>query len=66
MDAALARGDGDVVVLVAHAHSLRILTARRLGLPPAEGRLFPLATVTVSRLSTERGDPVIAERNVRA
>ncbi|MET9736018.1 histidine phosphatase family protein [Streptomyces sp. NPDC006458] len=59
---ALARGDGDVV-LIAHAHLLRVLTARRLGLSPAEGRLFQLATGTVSRLSTEHGRPVIAEWN---
>ncbi|KUN03322.1 phosphoglycerate mutase [Streptomyces yokosukanensis] len=64
VDAALAEHDGDVV-LVAHAHFLRVLTARRLGLPPAEGRLFQLATATVSRLSTEHGRPVIAEWNRR-
>ncbi|MEU3829838.1 histidine phosphatase family protein [Streptomyces sp. SID486] len=62
--AALDEDAGDVV-LVAHAHFLRVLTARRLGLPPAEGRLFQLATGTVSRLSTEHGRPVIAEWNVR-
>ncbi|MFD4228239.1 histidine phosphatase family protein [Streptomyces sp. NPDC058545] len=57
---ALDSGD---VVLVAHAHFLRVLTARRLGLPAADGRLFQLATGTVSRLSTEHGRPVIAEWN---
>ncbi|MEU6914116.1 histidine phosphatase family protein [Streptomyces olindensis] len=57
--------DGDVV-LVAHGHFLRVLTARRLGLPPAEGRLFRLETGTVCRLSTEHGRPVIAEWNTRA
>ncbi|OQR62585.1 histidine phosphatase family protein [Streptomyces maremycinicus] len=65
VDSALAGDDGDVV-LVAHAHFLRVLTARRLGLPPAEGRLFQLATGTLSRLSTEHGRPVIAEWNTRA
>ncbi|GGT05870.1 histidine phosphatase family protein [Streptomyces chromofuscus] len=59
-----ALADGDVV-LVAHGHFLRVLTARRLGLPPADGRLFQLATGTVSRLSTEHGRPVVAEWNVR-
>jgi len=63
VDAALPEGD---VVLVAHAHFLRVLTARRLGLAPAEGRLFQLATGTVSRLSTEHDRPVIAEWNTRA
>ncbi|MDQ0765290.1 histidine phosphatase family protein [Streptomyces canus] len=62
VDAALPDGD---VVLVAHAHFLRVLTARRLGLGPAEGRLFQLATGTVSRLSTEHDRPVIAEWNTR-
>ncbi|MFG3121028.1 histidine phosphatase family protein [Streptomyces sp. NPDC048201] len=55
--------DGRDVLLVAHGHVLRVLTARRLGLPPSEGRLFQLATGTVSRLSTEHGRPVIAEWN---
>lgn len=60
---ALDAGD---VVLVAHAHFLRVLTARRLGLPAREGRLFQLATGTLSRLSTEHGRPVVAEWNTRA
>ncbi|MEV3913727.1 histidine phosphatase family protein [Streptomyces canus] len=63
VDAALPEGD---VVLVAHAHFLRVLTARRLGLAPAGGRLFQLATGTVSRLSTEHERPVLAEWNTRA
>ncbi|MFJ2000176.1 histidine phosphatase family protein [Streptomyces chartreusis] len=62
---AAALPDGDVV-LVAHGHSLRVVTARRLGLAPADGRLFQLATGTVSRLSTEHGRPVIAEWNTRS
>jgi probable phosphoglycerate mutase len=53
------------VILVAHAHFLRVLTARRLGLTAADGRLFQLATGTVSRLSTEHDRPVIAEWNTR-
>ncbi|WP_461077119.1 histidine phosphatase family protein [Streptomyces deserti] len=61
---AAALPDGDVL-LVAHSHFLRVLTARRLGLPPAGGRLFRLETATLSRLSTEHGRPVIAEWNTR-
>jgi broad specificity phosphatase PhoE len=57
--------EGDVL-LVAHGHFLRVLTARRLGLPPSDGRLFRLETGTLSRLSTEHGGPVIAEWNTRA
>jgi len=59
-----ALADGDVI-LVAHAHFLRVLTARRLGLPPSEGRLFQLATATVSRLTLEHGWPAVAEWNAR-
>ncbi|MFI6460903.1 histidine phosphatase family protein [Streptomyces sp. NPDC050538] len=62
VDSALVDGD---VILVAHAHFLRVLTARRLGLTAADGRLFQLATGTVSRLSTEHDRPVIAEWNTR-
>ncbi|MGC5036046.1 MULTISPECIES: histidine phosphatase family protein [unclassified Streptomyces] len=60
---ALPGGD---VLLVAHGHFLRVLTARRLGLPPSEGRLFRLETGTLCRLSAEHGRPVIAEWNTRA
>ncbi|MEV4427896.1 histidine phosphatase family protein [Streptomyces sp. R-07] len=52
-------------VLVAHAHLLRVLTARYLALPASEGRLFLLTTATVGRLSTEHGLPVIAGWNQR-
>ena len=55
--------EGDVA-LVAHGHVLRVLTARWLGLPPADGRLFRLDTGTVSTLGTEHDDPVILSWNV--
>jgi broad specificity phosphatase PhoE len=57
--------DGDVV-LVAHGHVLRILTARWLGLPAADGRLFKLGTGTLSTLGTEHDEPVISTWNVPA
>ena len=56
--------DGDVA-LVAHGHVLRVLTARYLGLPPTDGRLFRLDTGTVSTLGTEHDEPVILSWNVR-
>jgi broad specificity phosphatase PhoE len=59
----LAEGD---VVLVAHGHVLRVLTARWLGLPPAGGRLFRLDTGTLSTLGTEHDQPVIRSWNVPA
>lgn len=63
-DAALAAADGGAVALVAHGHVLRVLTARRLGLPPSSGALFQMATGTLARLSTEHGRPVLAGWNV--
>jgi broad specificity phosphatase PhoE len=57
----LAAGD---VVLVAHAHVLRVLTARWLQLEPAAGRLFRLDTGTFSVLGHEHGQPVIISWNV--
>jgi probable phosphoglycerate mutase len=55
--------DGDVV-LVAHGHVLRVLTARWLEQPPAEGRLFRLDTGTISSLGTEHDQTVILTWNV--
>jgi probable phosphoglycerate mutase len=47
------------VVLVSHAHFLRILAARWLGLPPDDGRLLRLDTGTLSTLGTEHDQPVV-------
>jgi broad specificity phosphatase PhoE len=58
-----ALADGDVA-LVAHGHLLRILTARWLGLAADCGRLFRLATGTLSTLGTEHDEPVISTWNV--
>jgi probable phosphoglycerate mutase len=69
-DAVLARvrpllaEDGGDVVLVAHGHILRVLTARWLGLEPAAGRFFRLDTGTISTLGTEHDQPVITSWNV--
>ena len=57
--------DGDVV-LAAHGHVLRVLTARWLELPAADGRLFKLGTGTLSTLGTEHDEPVIDSWNVPA
>jgi probable phosphoglycerate mutase len=46
-------------VLVAHAHVLRILTARWLGLTPIDGRLFALGPARLSALGSEHEHHVI-------
>jgi broad specificity phosphatase PhoE len=55
---------GGDVALVAHGHSLRILTARYLRLDADCGRLFLLDTGTLSTLGTEHDMPVITSWNV--
>lgn len=59
-------GGGDspaTVAIFAHGHLLRTLTARWLGLPPADGRLFELGTATLSRLGWEHDYRVIQRWN---
>jgi len=65
-DAVIARAGkaaGDVL-LFAHGHVLRILTARWLGLEPTGGQLFALETGSVSRLGYEHETRVIARWNL--
>jgi broad specificity phosphatase PhoE len=72
IDAVAARADrviarvreasGDVLMF-AHGHLLRVLAARWLDLPPADGRLFALSTATMSVLGWEREQPVLLRWN---
>ena len=59
-EAATVSGD---VLLFAHGHVLRVLTARWLGLEPAAGRLFALDPATLSTLGHEREQAVIRSWN---
>jgi probable phosphoglycerate mutase len=59
-----ADADGvERVALFAHAHILRILAARWLGLEARDGSLFALGTGSVSVLGWEREDRVIQRWN---
>jgi probable phosphoglycerate mutase len=51
------------VALFAHAHILRILAARWIGLEPSDGSLFALGTGSVSVLGWERETRVIQSWN---
>jgi broad specificity phosphatase PhoE len=65
LDRVVARcldASGDVL-LFGHAHSLRALAARWLGLPLPDGRLLRLDTGTVSVLGHERETPVVLRWN---
>jgi probable phosphoglycerate mutase len=64
IDRALTAGDD--VALFSHAHLLRILTACWIGRPPSDGRLFALATASVSVLGWERETRVIQRWNLEA
>jgi probable phosphoglycerate mutase len=57
--AAVPEGTDGRVALFAHAHILRILAARWIGLEARQGRLFVLGTGSVSVLGWERETRVI-------
>jgi broad specificity phosphatase PhoE len=54
---------GGDVAIVGHAHALRVLGARWVGLPPSGGGLLRLDTATLSVLGREHGRPVILSWN---
>ncbi|HXZ56525.1 MAG TPA: histidine phosphatase family protein [Gaiellaceae bacterium] len=54
-----ARAAEGEALLFAHGHVLRVLTARWLGLPPRDGRLFALDPATLSILGHERETSVL-------
>ena len=58
-----AMPEGGAVALFAHAHILRILAARWIGLPATGGQLFALGTGSVSVLGFERDTRVVVKWN---
>lgn len=59
------QADGDVLMF-AHGHILRVLAARWIGQPPADGRLFKLEPATISILGHEHGYRVVDQWNAPA
>ena len=59
----VAAPSGGDIALFAHAHILRILAARWIGLPAVDGRLFALGTGSISVLGFERETRVISKWN---
>jgi probable phosphoglycerate mutase len=56
-------GDSYEVALFAHAHILRILAARWIGLPAVDGKMLALGTGSLSVLGFEREQRVISRWN---
>jgi probable phosphoglycerate mutase len=59
----MGAGESQAVALFAHAHILRILAARWIGLDAVGGRLFALGTGSVSVLGFERETRVVSKWN---
>jgi broad specificity phosphatase PhoE len=56
--------EGQVVCAVSHGHMIRVLTARLLGLPAREGRLFTIATASIAELVRVEGRFALSRWNL--
>ena len=56
-------GEPKLTLAVAHAHLIRLFTARWLGLPPLQARLFRLGTLGLVHLGWERDTPAMHKWN---
>jgi probable phosphoglycerate mutase len=63
---ARVRAVGGDVLAVAHGHSLKVLAARWLGLPPQDGRILALDTATLSILGWYHAEPAVELWNAPA
>lgn len=54
----------EAMILFTHAHSVRMLTACWVNLPPDVGYLFVLRTASISVLGFEHGGRVMARWNL--
>lgn len=60
----LGPSPGHDVLVIAHAHVIRLFTARWLGLDPAHARLFRIDTMGMTVLGWERETPTLHRWNV--
>jgi broad specificity phosphatase PhoE len=58
------REESGRTLVFGHGHASRALTARWLGLPVRDGRLFVLGTAAVCVLGEDRGTPAVLRWNV--
>jgi len=56
--------DGASALMISHGHILRVIAARWLDQPTGAGRLFSIATATLSVLGWEHGEPAVRRWNV--
>jgi probable phosphoglycerate mutase len=56
---------GEDAIIFAHAHCLRVLAARWIGMPATGGACLTLGTGSISELGYEHGLPIIARWNMQ-